>query len=107
MEKGRPTEKEKEVLRILLAQHGITNYQLFDLMNEGRNLPGSSYPLEIESMSGMVITSTEVYDFWLDWVDEHYTLGEEDDIWKLRQVEELRDRETIKQVQQQLREKEC
>lgn len=71
MEKGILTPKEEEVLRTLLAQKGITRYELDELMNEGASLPGSSYPLEIESMSGTVITPTAIYDFWLDWVDMH------------------------------------
>lgn len=102
MEKDIPTQREREVLRTLLAQKGITRYELYELTNEGKSLPGSSYPLEIESMSGMVITPSEVYNFWLDWVDGHYTLGEEDGIWRERHIEELFNRDRIKQIQQQL-----
>ena len=104
MLKGVLTEREKEVLHTLLSQRGITRYQLLHVCAEGTNLPGDTYPLEIESMSGEVITPTAVYRFWLDWVDGHYTLGEEDGIWKELSSEELgRDRNTIVQLQQQLR----
>jgi hypothetical protein len=102
MLKGLLTEREKEVLRTLLSQRGITRYSLFDVCAEGTSLPGSTYPLEIESMSGKVITSKEVYSFWLDWIDDHYTLGEEDGFWKRCNVEELYDGTQIRQIQQQL-----
>src|SRR5260370_34865444 len=82
MEKGMLTKREEEVLRTLLVQRGITTYQLFEVTQEGKQLPGSTFPLEIESMSGYVIMPTNVYVFWLDWVDGHYTLGEEDGTWR-------------------------
>lgn len=103
MLKGVLTEREKEVLHILLSQRGITKYRLFDVCAEGTSLPGSTYPLEIESMSGEVITPTAVYGFWLDWIDGHYTLGEEDGLWEIRNLEEFSDREKIEQIQQDLR----
>jgi hypothetical protein len=102
MQRGIPTQREKEVLQTLLARKGITEYELDELVGEGTNLPGGTYPLEIESMSGTVITPSEVYDFWLDWVDGHYTLGEENGIWRRRIVEELPDKDRIRQIQQQL-----
>jgi|SRR5579883_244389 hypothetical protein len=102
MEKGIPTPKEKKVLRALLAQKGITRYELYELTNEGTSLPGSRYPLEIESMSGTVVTPSEVYDFWFDWIDGHYTLGEEDGIWRRRNIEELGDKDRIRQIQARL-----
>jgi len=40
-------------------------------------------------MSGYVITPTNVYRFWLDWIDEHYTLGEDDGIWREIAIETL------------------
>jgi hypothetical protein len=102
MNKGLLTEREKEVVHSLLAERGINKYQLFDVCNEGTNLPGGTYPLEIESLSGTVITPTDVYSFWLDWVDGKYTLGEEDGFWHVRNIEDLYDRAKIVQIQQQL-----
>ena len=104
MEKGMPSKREEEVIRTLLAGRGITTYQLFEVTNEGKQLPGSTYPLEIESMSGYVITPEKVYLFWLDWVDDHYTLGEENGIWKEIAVDDLgRDKEKAVQILRQLR----
>lgn len=72
------SKREEEVIRTLLAERGITTtYQLFEITKEGKQVPGSTYPLEIESMSGYVITPEKVYLFWLDWGEGHYTLGEE------------------------------
>lgn len=105
MQKGDLTEKETELLHTLLTERGITVYQIFDITKEGKNLPGSSYPLEIESMSGTVITPSKIYDFWLDWIDGHYTLGEEDGFWRERHIEKLGDdKDKILQLQQQLKE---
>ena len=104
MKKGMLTQREEEVLETLLAQRGITKYRLFEVTQEGKHLPGSAFPLEIESMSGYVITPTKVYVFWLDWVEGHYTLGEEDGIWKEMAIEELGyDKDRILQVQRQLK----
>src|SRR5260370_34901501 len=103
MEKGMLTKREEEVLRTLLVQRGITTYQLFEVTQEGKQLPGSTFPLEIESMSGYVIMPTNVYVFWLDWVDGHYTLGEEDGTWREVATETLwRDKDRAIQIQQKL-----
>ena len=103
MQKGILTEKEKEVLHTLLLERGIIIYCLFDVTNEGINLPGSTYPCEIESMSGTIITPSKIYDFWLDWFDGHYTLGEEEGIWKEMNIEEFGwNKDRIIQIQQQL-----
>lgn len=107
MDKGMLTQHEEEVLRTLLAQKGITKYQLFEVTQEGKQLPGSTFPLEIESMSGYVVTPTKVYSFWLDWVDGHYTLGEEDGIWREKIVEGLGSyKDSILRMQQELRKEE-
>src|SRR5713101_3888805 len=104
MEKGMLTKREEELLRTLLVQRGITTYQLFEVTQEGKQLPGSTFPLEIESMSGYVITPTNVYVFWLDWVDGHYTLGEEDGTWREVATETIgRDKDRVIQIQQQMR----
>ena len=104
MDKGMLTQREEEVLRMLLMQKGITEYRLFEVTQEGKQLSGSTFPLEIESMSGYVITPTKVYSFWLDWIDGHYSLGEEDSIWREEIVEALgRYKDRIMQIQQELR----
>lgn len=104
MRAGRLTKKEEEVLRDLLLERGITHYQLFELSNEGKSLPGSTFPDEVESISGWVITPEKVHTFWLDWVDGHYTLGEEDGGWHEVDYEKLgSDRIKMIQIQQLLR----
>ena len=101
------TAREGELLHTLLVQRGITKYQVIEEIGEGKSLPGSTYPCEIESISGMVIAPEKVYAFWLDWIDGHYTLGEEEGIWKELRIEELgRDRDRVMKIQHQLREKE-
>ncbi len=71
------------------------------MTQEGKQLPGSTFPWEIESMSGYVVTPTNVYRFWLDWFEGHYTLGEEDGIWREMAIELLgRDTDEVIQIQQ-------
>jgi hypothetical protein len=104
MHGGMPSRREAEIIHSLLVQKGITRYQLFEMVEEGNLYPGSTYPGEIESISGSVITPTAIYDFWFDWVDEHFSLGEEDGTWRERRLEDLgQERDTILQIQQQLR----
>ena len=104
MKKGMLTQREEELMQALLAQRGITTYQLFDVTQEGKQLPGSTFPWEIESKSGYVVTPTNVYHFWLDWFEGHYTLGEEDGIWREIAIEVPgRDKNEVLQIQQQLR----
>lgn len=78
MRSGKLTPKEEEIIRQLLAERGITVYKVSDTESEGKTLPGSSYPGEIESISGYIVTATTVYLFWLDWEYEHYTLGDQE-----------------------------
>ncbi len=105
MHGGMFTPQEEELLRTLLAQKGITRYQLFETVGEGKQLPGSTYPSEIESISGFVITPTNIYYFWFDWFDEHYTLGEEEGYWEEYPLEEMGQyKARAMQIQQQLRE---
>jgi hypothetical protein len=81
MRSGKLTEKEKMIIRNLLSEKGITDYEIVMPVNEGKELPGSTYEDEIELLSGTLVTVTAVYGFWLDWVDGHYTLGEEKGNW--------------------------
>jgi hypothetical protein len=62
MNEGELTTREVQLMRRLLA--------------EGKTLPGSTYPGEIESMSGYIVTTNASYLFWLDWDQGSYTLGE-------------------------------
>jgi hypothetical protein len=78
---------------------------LFETVGEGKQLPGSTYPSEIESISGSVITPTTIYDFWFDWFDDHYTLGEEKGYWEECPLDGLGPYKVrAMQIQQQLRE---
>ncbi|GHO84382.1 hypothetical protein [Dictyobacter formicarum] len=61
----------------LLAEKGITQYELIDEVSEGRDLPPYQNFTEIENCSGMVVTLTAVYGFWLGWANGRHTLGEE------------------------------
>lgn len=103
MEKGKLTQKEEQIIRDLLAERGITKYQLFELIGEGKNLPGSTYAWEIESLSGYVITPTSVYTFWLDWENEQYSLGEPQGLWKKLNITEIgKDADRIVKIQRNL-----
>lgn len=79
---GKLTTREKEIIHRLLVERGIADYQVIDVTNEGRELPGSIYDDEIELLSGVIATPKKAYMFWLDWVDEHYTLGEKTGFWR-------------------------
>ena len=73
--------KEREIIHHLLNRKNITRYEIVEISGEGRELPGSTYEEEIETVSGTLVTATAVYGFWLDWIDDHYTLGEEKGNW--------------------------
>jgi len=103
VEKGKLTQKEEQIIRNLLVERGITKYQLFELTGEGKCLPGSTYPWEIESLSGYVITPTSIYTFWLDWENERYSLGERDGLWKEIHITETgKDADSIRKIQRDL-----
>ena len=93
MRDGELTEKEREILRRLLQEKEIREYEIVLPIGEGRELPGSTYEDEIESISSIVVTATAVYGFWLDWIHDHYTLGDEKGNWYQVKMEEqeLRD----------------
>ena len=95
--------KARAIIQELLARHGISVYEI-DAIPEGKELPGSSYPGELKSMSGYVITPTSVYEFWFDWEDGHYTLGEEDGNWQEAEDETEYDAQITRKIQRRLRE---
>ena len=104
MHKGNLTHKEEDILRQLLNQHGISRYEIVGAVGEGKSLPGSSYPGEIESLSGTVVTPTTAYSFWLDWENNNFTLGEEDDTWSELSPEEIASDSEVTEAMQHLAE---
>jgi hypothetical protein len=96
--------KASAIIHQLLANHGISAYEI-DAIHEGDELPGSTYPGELKSMSGYIITPSTVYEFWFDWEDGHYTLGEEDGSWQEVKDETEREAKITREIQRRLREK--
>lgn len=104
MYKGNLTPKEEDIMRQLLNQHGINRYELVGAVGEGKSLPGSGYPCEIESLSGIVVTPTTAYTFWLDWENNNFTLGEEDETWSELSPEERASEYEVIEAMQRLAE---
>jgi len=96
--------KASVIIRELLARHGISVYEI-EATPEGDELPGSTYPGELRSMSGYVTTPTSVYEFWFDWENGHYTLGEEDGSWQEVKDQTEREAAITRAIQQRLRER--
>jgi hypothetical protein len=71
----------QQLIRDLLAEKGITQYELIDEVSEGRRLPPYQGFAKVEDCSGTVVTPTSVYGFWLSWANGRYTLGEEQSYW--------------------------
>jgi len=94
--------KAHTIIQELLARHRISVYEI-EAISEGKELPGSSYPGELKSMSGYVTTPTSVYEFWFDWEDGHYTLGEEDGSWQEVHDETEDEAQITREIQQRLR----
>jgi WD40 repeat protein len=107
------TVRETMILRYMLAQKGIIEYEVVGVESTGKILPGGLYDGEVESFYGYVVTATTVYFFWLDWgekelfgeIKETYTLGEADDFWQEISLDALQDREQIIQAQQRLQQR--
>lgn len=100
------TEREQEIIRSLLAPLGITEYDVVVYANSGYDLPESSYSGEISSFEGFIVTAEKIYSFWLDWVDGHYTLGQEEELWEEVELETILPEVTrtyIQRVQQRFR----
>lgn len=95
--------KASAIIHELLAHHGISVYEIAAIP-EGDELPGSTYPGELKSMSGYITTMDKVYDFWFDWEDGHYTLGEEDEYWGEVQDQTEDEAEITRATQRRLRE---
>jgi hypothetical protein len=93
--------KANAIIKELLARHGISVYEI-EAIPEGKELPGSTYPGELKSMSGYVTTPTRVYEFWFNWKDDHYTLGEEDGSWQEVEDETEREAKITREIQQRL-----
>ncbi|HZU68546.1 MAG TPA: hypothetical protein VFA09_14815 [Ktedonobacteraceae bacterium] len=105
MHDGKLTQQEAMIIHQLLAKHGITQYEVVGAVEEGKTLPGSRGPRDIELLSGTVVTSTTAYSFWLDWVDGDYTLGEQSGEWRELAPGNIASDFEIRAAQQRLREK--
>jgi hypothetical protein len=97
--------KEQEIIKHLLNGKNIQEYEIVLPSGEGKELPGSTYEDEIETVSGTIVTATAAYGFWLDWVDGHYTLGDEKERWFEVNINEFRDADDILAAQQRLQQK--
>ena len=101
MQGGELTDREAEIIRQLLAKRGISNYEIIGPTSEGKDLPGSTYDGEIELLSGIVVTATTAYSFWLDWAEEDYTFWH----WREIDLKQALDKDEIVEAQQELRQK--
>ncbi|MHB8598466.1 MAG: hypothetical protein ACYDER_16815 [Ktedonobacteraceae bacterium] len=70
---GKLTPREAEIIHQLLFERGISKYEIVDVVNEGKDLPGCTYDNEIELLSATVVIATNIYTFWLDWRENTYT----------------------------------
>lgn len=101
----------RQLIRDLLAEKGITQYELANEVDEGRMLPPYQNLGEIDVCSGTVVTPTAVYGFWLDWVDGRHTLGdgrtyhhngEEHSFWHEYAPEDVRMWHDVEEAQRRL-----
>jgi hypothetical protein len=104
------TEKEGRVIQELLLKKGITEYDIIPEAPGGKTLPGNTESDPIDSLSGFAVTAFLVYSFWLDWYEDHYTLGDEDGFWEEGNIDDFfgksgRERELALEIQRKLREK--
>jgi hypothetical protein len=95
---GKLTFREREILQDLLSKRGIETYEVIDVIPEGRPLAGSRYPGEIDYVSGVVVTPSTAYSFWLDWLEGHYDFS----IWS-EVPSETKESEAIQRAQRRLR----
>jgi hypothetical protein len=102
LREGRLSGREEVILRWLLEKKEITTYEIVGATPAGRELPGSVYPGEVESWYGYVVTATAVYFFQLDWLDGHYTLGEEDGLWQQVNPDQTDEQARIGEAQERL-----
>jgi len=101
MQGGELTAREAEIIRQLLAKRDIIDYEIIGATNEGKSLPGSTYPCEIELLSGTVVTATMAYSFWLDWAEGDYTFWH----WREIDLNQALDKDEIVATQQRLRQR--
>ena len=102
MHNGVVTLYEAQLLRRLLAQHAITDYEIVGAVEEGAILPGSTSPRDIESFSGYVVTATNAYSFWFDWQDGSYTLGERNGTWRKLTADDIKNNDEVLEAQRRL-----
>jgi hypothetical protein len=95
MHDGAVTSHEAQLLHRILAQHGITHYEIVGAVEEGAILPGSTSPRDIESFSGYVVTPTNAYSFWFDWQDGSYTLGERNGTWRELTADDMKKNDEV------------
>jgi hypothetical protein len=100
MERGKLTEHEAAIIHRLLTARTITDYEIIALTPEGRDLPGASNEYDIEMLSGIVVTATHAYSFWLDWIDGNYVLN----YWHELDMNTTPDRDAIFAAQRRLQE---
>lgn len=105
MHDGNLTQQEATIIHQLLAKHGITQYEVVGAVEEGKTLPGSCGPRDIELLSGIVVTPTTAYSFWLDWIEGSYTLGEQSGEWRELTPSDSANNFEIRAAQQRLRQK--
>ncbi len=97
------TTRENEIIKQLFAQRDINTYEIVEVINEGRELPGSLYDWEVELLLGVAVTPTDIYMFVLDWIDGKYTLGDKNGMWRELTPDDLGDeKEHILTIQHQL-----
>ena len=54
-------------------------------------------------MSGYITTPSTVYEFWFDWENGHYSLGEEDGSWQEVKNQTEHEAKITREIQQRLR----
>ena len=102
MRAGALTAHEAEIIRQLLAKRGITCYEVVGAVGEGKALPGSTGPGDLETLSGTIVTPTTAYSFWLDSSGNTYTLGENKGRWRELSPKAMKDQE-VAEAQERLR----
>ena len=105
MRDGYLTRQEAAIIHQLLVKHGITEYEVVGAVEEGKILPGSSGPRDIELLSGIVVIPATAYSFWLDWAEGGYTLGEQSGEWRELPPASRANNPEIVAAQQRLRQK--
>jgi hypothetical protein len=103
MIRGMLTPRETEIIHQLIEEKGITVYEVAHTVLEGNELPGNTFPHEIDELSGAVVTVDAVYHFWLKWKDDQYFFW----AWDEGHPEELRRISAYAEAQKRLRQRPC